>query len=176
MEPGAREIQSSGQVCRRQCGMFSDAGSTPAASTIIQLITRFSRIILREGGFCFCPYIQGLWRICHLSKPFSDHLIFPIFQPFILCLAPDSPFCSDLVRNASGKLYPCPVRVYVKSSFQVVVLSLHSVLHPDLFFELTVRRTEKKRNNSGFPIFGRRLKVSGSIYFCKIKMLWYISP
>ena len=87
--------------------MFSDAGSTPAASTIIQLITRFSRIILREGGFCFCPYIQGLWRICHLSKLFSDHLILPIFQPFILCLAPDSPFCSDLVRNSSGKLYPC---------------------------------------------------------------------
>jgi hypothetical protein len=40
--------------------MFSDAGSTPAASTIIQLITRFSGIFLREGGFCFYPYIQGV--------------------------------------------------------------------------------------------------------------------
>lgn len=74
------------------------------AATIIQLITRFSRIILREGGFCFCPYIQGGWRIYHFLKPFSDHLIFPIFPPFILCLAPDSPNCSDLIRFASGKL------------------------------------------------------------------------
>jgi hypothetical protein len=131
--------------------MFSDAGSTPAASTKIHLITRLSGIIHRDDGFSFCPYIQGLWRICHLVKLFSDPLIFPIFPPFILCLAPDSPFCSDLVRNASGKLYPCPARLFAKSPFWVVVLSPHPVLQPDLFFELTLPRFEKKRNQSEFP-------------------------
>ena len=77
----------------------------------------FLQLILREGGFCFFPYIQYLWRFLHLSKPFSDHLIFPIFTPFILCLAPDSPFCWDLVRNSSGKLYPCHTGSYAKSTF-----------------------------------------------------------
>ena len=76
--------------------MFSDAGSTPAASTIIQLITRLPRIFFREGGFWFYAYIQVRWRICYLSRPFSGHLVFSIFPPFILCLAPDSPFHSDL--------------------------------------------------------------------------------
>jgi hypothetical protein len=33
----------------------------------------------------------------------------------------------------------------------MVVLSLRPVLQPDLFFELTERRTEKKRNQSKFP-------------------------
>ena len=36
-------------------------------------------------------------------------------------------------------------------AFWVVVLSPHPVLLPDLFFEPTVRRTEKKRNQSKFP-------------------------
>ena len=126
-------------------------GSTPAASTKIQLITRLSGIILRDDGFCFYPYIQGFWRFLHFSRPFSDHPIFPIYPPFILCLAPDSPFCSDLVRNASGKLYPCSARLFAKSPFWVVALSPHPVLQPDLFFELTLPRFEKKRNQSEFP-------------------------
>ena len=116
-------------------GCYRFEWSTPAASTIIQLTTRFSRILIREGGFCFCPYIQGLWRFSHLSKPFSVHHIFPIFPPFILCLAPGSPFCSDLVRFASGNLYHYLSRTYAKSPFWVVVLSLRPVLQPDLFFE-----------------------------------------
>jgi hypothetical protein len=126
------------------------AFSTPAAATEIQLITRLSGIILRDDGFSFCNYILLFWRLYHLSKPFSGQPVFSIFQPFILFLSPDSPFCSDIVRNASEKLYPCAARVCTKSPFKAVMLSLHPMLQPDLFFELIMHRTEKKRNQSGF--------------------------
>ena len=65
-----------------------------------------------------------------LRSPYFSH--FPTLHSLF---GPWFPFCSDLVRFASGKLYPCPARAYGKSPFWVVVLSLRPVLQPDLFFE-----------------------------------------
>jgi hypothetical protein len=55
-----------------------------------------SRRILRLGLRPFHIFPK------HLSTP----SILPIFQPFFLCLAPDSLFSPDQVRSSSGKLHP----------------------------------------------------------------------
>jgi hypothetical protein len=131
------EIRTAG--CRSPVNLLSvkdqDSGWTLDASTNLQSPTRFSRSIHKEGGIFFALYSRGFNGfdifLTVLRSPY-----FPVFQPFILCLPPDSPFYSDLVRNASGKLYPCSSRSYVKLAFIVVVLSLRSVLESDLCSKL----------------------------------------
>ena len=83
--------QRSGYVCRSHCGMFSDAGSTPAASTIQEKDRLVHKPRPVTGRVFFFPlFLKGLGLFHIFPKHLLAPSIRPILQPFFLCLAPCS--------------------------------------------------------------------------------------